>query len=503
MLICIALSGALLLYSSLQKVSNPWLVVILGGAPLVIFHWFILTPNGEAGLNSTEIDSVYYFGFLVTLGALGVGAISVSPAEPNATSRILSHFGVGLTTTGYAVVARLHLTSIGLRGDLETVEDALSRQMQGSQQLLDQMTIVVAEAAQLSTSIQQVREEFARQAADGWQDLNRTIIGKVTDEIGGLLSAANDLSATTRDSVISLRATIDPAFVNQIESVSTAMVHLSSASEELTTTLKQTALSAAKDDIALKDLRDALVDVTSNLNGIDSVTSAMANLTDTTNSAASVFSMTASELTASTQTLAKASAELGVAPRAFQRLSTVAERVLQVLQTTGVVIERIRQQSDDLVQAGDRLVSLGNSSSDLDSKLRAASAAIADVEQEFVKLGPTASTAQEAIGALGSAQVLFAQTGKSLERILGGLEGSPVLVDTLKRLDDFAGRLGHSSEGLTKTIDGLSGRLGSTNSALERDATRSAELILQLEQRLVKLVEAIISQTLRRQGVGL
>jgi len=496
-----ALSAAMLSYTSIQKAPSPWLVVSLGGAPLIVFHWLILTPKGRDGLNSAEIDSVYYFGFLVTLGALGVGAISANPGEPNATTRILSHFGVGLAATGYAVVARLHLTSIGLRGELDSMEDALSRQMQGSQALLDQMTLIVANAAQLSAGIQQARDELVRQASTGWQDLNKQIVGAVTDQVGSLLSNINTLTNQTIDSVGNLRSTVDGSLVSEIGRLSSALAQLSSESQGFASTLSQATKSAANDEVALKSLNDTLIGVTTNFRGLESVSSAMANLTDTTNTAAGAVTHIAGELTASSQALANAATEIGQAPRAFRKLSTVVERVLQVLEATSVVIERIREQSNELVQTGDRLVGLGSASIELDVKLRSASSAMAAVEQELVKISPAATSAHGALSALARSETVISQTGTSLERILGDLQGSPVLVDSLKKLDGLAERLGQSSDGLTRTIDGLSGRLGSANGALERDAVRSAELIVQLEQRLIRLVETIIAQTSRRQEI--
>ncbi len=502
MLVCIAISAGMLWFSARLDYATPWIVIALGGAPLVAFHLLVLAPKGQQGLNAAEIDSVYYFGFLVTLGALGVGAMSVGANSDGATSRILSHFGVGLAATGYAVIARLHLSSISLRGELESVEDALSKQMQSSQDLLNQMTLVVANAAQLSAGIQQARDELVRQATAGWQDLNSKIVTSVTDQVGSLLTNVNALTNQTTASVVRLSASMDGGLVRDIGALSSSLGELSSATRGFASTLSQATQSAAKDEMALRTLSDTLEVVTANFKGLDSVSNAMESLTATTNTAASAVASTAAELTTSSQALANAASEIGLAPKAFRRLSSVVERVLEVMNTTSVVIERIREQSNELVLTGDRLVNLGTAANELDSKLRAASTAMSIIERELTGIGPAATSAHGALNALGSAQVVISQTGTSLGRILGDLHGTPVLVDMLKRLDALAGRLGQSSEGLAKTVDGLSARLGSANSALERDATRSAELIVQLEQRLIRLVETIITQTSRRQGVS-
>src|SRR4051812_18321375 len=91
----------------------PWIATLGGVAPLVWYHVGYLSPRARAGLSQSAIDSVYYFGFLITIAALGVSAVSLAASGGKASMDAVAYqFGLGLFATGYAVFARMHLTSI-------------------------------------------------------------------------------------------------------------------------------------------------------------------------------------------------------------------------------------------------------------------------------------------------------------------------------------------------------------------------------------------------------
>ena len=87
-----------------------WTGLIAGLLPLVIYHIILWRKRV---LSSTEIDSIYYFGFLVTVITLVATAISLGLAPKNTLNLqwILLQFGLGLIATGYALFARLLLLS--------------------------------------------------------------------------------------------------------------------------------------------------------------------------------------------------------------------------------------------------------------------------------------------------------------------------------------------------------------------------------------------------------
>src|SRR5690349_5241898 len=107
----IGVSLAVLVLVAFAEANSLWGIGAV--APLVAYHVRLasLLKNGLADPNGFLVDSVYYFGFLITVFALAVTAftIAVSSDSPNLISTILQQFGAGLLATGYAVMARLHL----------------------------------------------------------------------------------------------------------------------------------------------------------------------------------------------------------------------------------------------------------------------------------------------------------------------------------------------------------------------------------------------------------
>jgi methyl-accepting chemotaxis protein len=84
-----------------------WLGVVFGFIPLIIYHYILSKKNL---LSSAEIDSIYYFGFLVTVVTLVSTAISIGMAATLPEVKwILRQFGLGLVATGYALFARIWL----------------------------------------------------------------------------------------------------------------------------------------------------------------------------------------------------------------------------------------------------------------------------------------------------------------------------------------------------------------------------------------------------------
>ena len=92
----------------LQWQSSGLILGIFPLLPLMFYHWNL---NKIRLLTSTEIDSVYYFGFLITIVTLVSTALSIGLSEGKNLSLpwILLQFGIGLVATGYALFARLHL----------------------------------------------------------------------------------------------------------------------------------------------------------------------------------------------------------------------------------------------------------------------------------------------------------------------------------------------------------------------------------------------------------
>lgn len=87
-----------------------WIGFFIGIASLVKYH---LNLKNEKNLTPDQIDSVYFFGFLMTVITLLLAsfAVGMNAKEIDLTS-VLVQFGLGMTATAYGLFARLHLTDV-------------------------------------------------------------------------------------------------------------------------------------------------------------------------------------------------------------------------------------------------------------------------------------------------------------------------------------------------------------------------------------------------------
>ena len=96
-------------YSNSQNLNqySAILVFLAGLVPLIIYHLSLIFHKGL--LTQHSIDSVYFFGFLVTLATLGSSAYILSVKGSEAINIIGTQFALGLLVTGYGLWARITL----------------------------------------------------------------------------------------------------------------------------------------------------------------------------------------------------------------------------------------------------------------------------------------------------------------------------------------------------------------------------------------------------------
>ena len=86
-----------------------------GIIPLVVYHYYLNNQKDSSSerisLTDAEVDSIYYFGFVITLITLIAAVFTVGLSENKSIDpfTIGLQFGLGLLATGYALIARLQL----------------------------------------------------------------------------------------------------------------------------------------------------------------------------------------------------------------------------------------------------------------------------------------------------------------------------------------------------------------------------------------------------------
>ena len=105
-------------YFAEESDQRPLITFIAGLTPLVFYH-LALAFGARKTLSQDAIDSVYYFGFLITIATLAVSILLLSARHAGTAENlskvvwvVVSQFGLGLVATGYALFARMHLITI-------------------------------------------------------------------------------------------------------------------------------------------------------------------------------------------------------------------------------------------------------------------------------------------------------------------------------------------------------------------------------------------------------
>jgi HAMP domain-containing protein len=164
-------------------------------APLVYYFYTLDQRARTESLSQTAIDSVYYFGFIITIFALAASVFRVYfLGFGNDLVGIVGHFAVGLLATGLALLFRMLLTArteaLNAKDLGESIEDYIRRvndvvtsveasaaNFEGLAQSLQDRTEKVISAAHLSfsTSLTESSRVFQEQI--------KQIIGKAEEAV--------------------------------------------------------------------------------------------------------------------------------------------------------------------------------------------------------------------------------------------------------------------------------------------------------------------------------
>lgn len=168
--------------------NNPFVSVFVSMLPMFAYHAWLKTKSKQ-GLTQAAIDSVYYFGFLITIAALGVTALHLDDTDVSIT-RLMVQFGTGLLATGYAVVARMHLTSIQRVVTEQDAELLMGRYVEYSEKLVNTVEDAVIRTADFSSTIASRTEEIRRQIRDATERALHETTRVFADEIKSALAEA-------------------------------------------------------------------------------------------------------------------------------------------------------------------------------------------------------------------------------------------------------------------------------------------------------------------------
>lgn len=179
------------------EINTRYVGIFLSGVlPLGFYHYSLhnqrTSKEGKSHLSDAEIDSIYYFGFVITLLTLiaavfTLGALGEEEFNPKT---IGIQFGLGLFVTGYALVGRLHL-QITNEAELEP-EDAYANYVDRVNNLLGRVDLAYADLDDLMKRlVERMRNTLEAEASENSSRVAR----QVEDSFAPLLTACQELAA--------------------------------------------------------------------------------------------------------------------------------------------------------------------------------------------------------------------------------------------------------------------------------------------------------------------
>ena len=130
--------------------------------PLIWYHLGYLKKYAGDGISQPAVDSVYYYGFLVTIGALGATAVELSiKGIDGDLSKVAFQFGLGLLATGYAVWARINLTASSEMLDEANLEEEMHKYVQRSREMVSTVELATVSFNTFADTLISKSEAFA------------------------------------------------------------------------------------------------------------------------------------------------------------------------------------------------------------------------------------------------------------------------------------------------------------------------------------------------------
>ena len=140
--ICLFVSiGGLFLASHYN--ADPLHILLVSLIPLILYHFYLISiVIIKKTISHDTTDSIYYFGFLITISTLAVAIITIPNQEyAKHLDRIALQFGLGLIATGYALFARLTLISFSESQQDLKIDETIKEYLRKIRELITEVEI--------------------------------------------------------------------------------------------------------------------------------------------------------------------------------------------------------------------------------------------------------------------------------------------------------------------------------------------------------------------------
>jgi len=387
--------------------------------PLIYYHVvFLWLKRRDTPADGAAVDSVYYYGFLVTVAALAVSALDVA-FDRAQNDDVLFNFGLGLGATGYAVLARMHLMSRTLVDSDSAASEVMNSYIAKTGNLVSD---VETAAGRFKTFSENLLNDSTTAHSAAVTRMQEAIVGSTQTferEIARSFAAAQAATRELREAVTDpVFATERAAFAKSLSQGTRAAKTLDTALSSIATNAQASGEAYVKSKTALDAVTGALTSLSVSLQGLVGSEGSLPNTWKNLEEAAAA---TSRAVTRTATSLAS--------------LNALAEQ----LNSTGGTIGQMRAFADattkhlaDVVAASqqlDKAVSRFNEAGEAIGKLAEA------LSQTEGALPVLSGEAKELVGSLASLRVSLTNAANCLESdVTRSAKASSMLTDSLVKV---------------------------------------------------------------------
>lgn len=506
-------------------------------APLGFYHYSL--ARKALGLTQLEIDSIYYYGFLVTVCALAVCAFLIATGGgATDVNVVIYQFGAGLVATGYAVFARMHLTSL-VTIERVSPEEVMDKYILRSQDLLKNIEVAAGELERFSKAIVSRTVETSEAVRDGALQAMEDAADAFAKEIEMTLSEARTGLQDVKSMVSDVAFAKDRAdLTKEMRRSVTVSTAMNEAFEILTVRSREGIVATEQAAAASKMLNLSMGSFSQLVRQIGGEDGDLMKSSVALGKATQAIDVSCGSVNRIVASLDDMADSVGDSGQTFKQLRTLTKKATEQITglaeasgTLGAAIGHISSAATatDALAGGIERVShaipaLYDATSGLTSSMSNASHASQRLGQELAGYSEhtTAVTAfgtaaAEGLGAISRTvlQTLFdtrqmasqsAVTVKAIEGAERLLTSASALHGTLDSLDSLFGGLTTAVEktrdSLFESSDGIKESIRVSTTALEADVVRSSRAASDLTRTLLHMAKAVNDRVEHRADVA-
>lgn len=516
----------------------PWVAMLGGVAPLVWYHLGYLAPRASKGLSHTAIDSVYYFGFLVTIAALGVSAVSLATGgAKESMDAIAFQFGLGLLATGYAVFARMHLTSIATWVDEQSPEALLDGYLTRTRELVTNVELASIQFSTLTANLVDRTQAVANSASETAEKRMLDMARVFNQQMVNTLASGNQ-------SLLDLRSLVkETSFADEREALARSVKVTLEVVQHLNKALLEFCTHSSEGARSTQSVRleaDGLATSISQLNArLEQIAGDDGTLLRTAGSfdAVQTRALSATEaLGGVVDELANIGGSLGGVGTTFKNLKSLTAKAQAQLDTLVASSSHLDQATEHISRSAERTSALADGLDRVASALPKMGERVNVVDNQLEQLGVTAgvvnkhlmslpSPAETALGltsdlrdAMTQLHKILATAGVEASALSGHASQTLMTLEQTRRLTaDMTGlqeathavntmltsmtqNAARTTAALTTSSEALQTAVTTTANSLARDLQTSTRAASLFTERLSNVAQSIIDETRKVQA---